>query len=126
MTNDELKAIGEEYEKTTGGDWIVAHYLDGFQEPCFFIKSQETGQIICYGDDANENYLTKDNANYIANSHSNIPALLAEVRRLQAAFDWLEENALHIAIDDGRATQISASLEYIEAAMKRTEKAATK
>ena len=136
MDEKELKKIGERCENATQGNIQVAfyeNYLDPVEEfkallafgsgPVYLLNAID--HVLARKDHYITTAITgngpasRNNALFYASAHYDIPALIAEVRRLKAAFYWLEENVLAITVNDRESTQIGASLGCIEAAMKK-------
>lgn len=80
MTDEQLAEIEARANAATPGPWVQSQrdtwmvYRDGGGTP----------EV-----DVGGGYDTKENANFIAHARSDVPALVAEVRRLRVALIWL-------------------------------------
>lgn len=74
MTENELQEIRARYEATTPGKWVIGMGNDGWNWPVYRIHSM---------DRVNESQARRD-GEFMEHAHNeDIPALLAEVRRLR-------------------------------------------
>ena len=92
MTDEDLKIIEERAAKATAGPWTASHREPKRNPRSFVLTSEPRGriQIACLWDSPNASCL--DDAAFIAASRYDVPALVAEVRRLQRIID--EDNTL--------------------------------
>ena len=81
LTDSELRAMREREEAATPGPWLVPCPAD----PMTCVYSQHTNIGLC---------LERDNAFFIAAARTDVPRLLDEVARLEAA---LAEARIHLA-----------------------------
>lgn len=100
MTEQELMAIETRANAATAGPW-VGHITQGCYDQLkvvFYRPSRKAGHVldkpvpiaackVVYGDIDRE--MAQDNMAFIAHARQDIPALLTEVRRLQALVDAL-------------------------------------
>lgn len=102
MTSEELQTIKERAEKATAGPWTmdrtreqikgpryticnIAFDVDGRFEPETYAAYKAIGGVA----DEDTNPFQDEDAAFIAHARSDIPALIAEVERLQALYNEL-------------------------------------
>lgn len=85
MTEDELKAIEERANAATKGTWILGSWGDNV----FSVAGGNWTEIcrIKRDDKAIEESQDGRDAAFIAHAHEDVPALVAEVRRLRARLE---------------------------------------
>lgn len=99
MKQEQLQAIRERCEKATPGPWFVAE--EGFGKkscPTVYAAGKELRYIAFCDDKFNFEQMTDNlaNAKFIAHAREDVPALLAEVERLQEALDKAEQRIKHL------------------------------
>ena len=78
MTEEQLKAIEARAAAATEGEWFASNN-DGYS-----IWRIKAPGFVAIADVIGDSAETDANADFIAQSHQDVPALVAEVRRLQA------------------------------------------
>lgn len=106
MTDDELKAIEARAHAATPGPWHegVGKLRDGETREMVISPADDVIVALAYGGFGNPVDRTTQDRKFIASARTDVPALVAEVRRLQAAYGKLYEE-LQKAHD--RATRLS-------------------
>ncbi len=81
MTEEELKEIEKRADDATPGPWLTASYVDRRRSVAMFfdcsLVTREDPNLLARGSDM-------DNAWFIKHAREDVPALIAEVRRLKA------------------------------------------
>jgi len=94
MTREELEAIEAREKAATPGPWKKASlsedYGAGYGMTTFFVK-QPDGNLYRIGSaDTSKKYIEENNnAEFVAHSRQDVPALIAEVKRLSAELEHL-------------------------------------
>jgi hypothetical protein len=91
MTEDELAAIEARAKAATSGPWVrVAIESYHNDEMAFCVKSVPTGHDIASNQTYYPDAVTPENQLFIAHARTDVPALVAEVRRLRKALTEAE------------------------------------
>lgn len=91
MNVEQLNAIKERAAKATPGQWLVRKHTNG------------TIDVISVETTEHHEYLSRielgelEDAEFIAHARENVPALVAEVERLQQETEYLKRSLLYIA-----------------------------
>ena len=104
MTREELEAIEAREKAATPGPWKKASlsedYGAGYGMTTFFVK-QPDGNLYRIGSaDTSKKYIEENNnAEFVAHSRQDVPALVAEVKRLNAEVERLTKERDAAVID---------------------------
>jgi len=95
MTDDELQAIEARLKAATSGPWTTGagKVRDGETRELVIAPNDDVIVAMAYGGFGNPTDRTTQDRTFIAHARTDIPALVAEVRRLQ--------DALYLAWSDG-------------------------
>ena len=89
ITNEELQAIKTRAEQATPGPWIAkARAVDGITD--YFLGAEIEGPP----DAQRGQFARKEDAEFIANARTDVPALVAEIEQLLAMIDTMPIDAI--------------------------------
>ncbi len=138
MTDEQLKAIEERAEKATPGSWVAMHYgPEVAKHPGWYVDCNppDVLQVAMINHGYGGNGEAEANANFIADARDSVPALCAEVRRLQELLadreEWLERfqqdsERYQMGVEDERARTFRQIAREEEAVHLRNSPAAVR
>lgn len=117
MTHDELQAIKARAEAATPGPWTTESYGNDGRDDVEIQHVRGSNGRTVVTTDCNV-YTTDEDATFIAHARTDVPALVAEVERLQKVHADLEAENRRLRQQHDRDWEINADLRQEIATLK--------